>query len=255
MSEQPMPTVSEDDLLAYVDGRLSTERAADIERWLSENPGDAARVRAWRINDRALGVLHAEVLDAPVPERLNPVAIARRRRRSAFRMAAAVALFALGLQSGWIARDLTGDDVAATDGFTAYAMSAHRVYTNENRHAVEVPAADEKHLVAWLSKRLDYPLLAPDLRPAGFHLVGGRLLPSGRSYAAQFMFEDNSGRRLTLFVSRDKNATPAAFRYESQGNVGAFYWMEGELAYALLGEAGRDELYTLAHTVYDQMAR
>lgn len=73
------------------------------------------------------------------------------------------------------------------------AALAHAVYAPEVRHPVEVAAVEKAHLAAWLSKRLEAEVRAPDLGGAGFALLGGRLLPgealSGAASlpAAQFM--------------------------------------------------------------------
>ena len=77
---------------------------------------------------------------------------------------------------------------------------AHAVYTPEVRHPVEVHADQEAHLTAWLSKRLGAPLKPPALADAGYQLVGGRLLPGATGSVAQFMYEDASHQRLTLYV-------------------------------------------------------
>jgi anti-sigma factor RsiW len=134
-------------------------------------------------------------------------------------------------------------------------ISAHRVYTVEVRHAVEVTAAEEAHLTSWLSKRLDHQLKAPDLTSAGFRLVGGRMLPNNGKPAAQFMYEDGSGRRLTLYVARCQPNRVTAFRYERQDGVGAFYWMDGSIGYAVIGDGEREALHTVASAVYDQVDR
>jgi anti-sigma factor RsiW len=255
VSDLPLTVVSDNDLHAFMDGELPAERSAEVERWLAENPSDAARVRAWRTNDRALGSLYADVMREPVPERLCPVTMARRRRHRVLRIAAAVALFAVGLEAGWLARGYSTPEREA-GMFTAQAILAHRVYTNENRHAVEVPADQEAHLVAWLSKRLDHPLPVPVLESAGFMLVGGRLLPTNApGLAAQYMYEDSDGRRLTLYATREPGGGKTAFRYENHGNVGAFYWMDDDIAYALIGEVNRDSLLSLANAAYDQFGR
>lgn len=44
MSDQTMP-IGEEDLHAYVDGTLSDERRADVERALEQNPDCRARQR------------------------------------------------------------------------------------------------------------------------------------------------------------------------------------------------------------------
>ncbi|HEX7465011.1 MAG TPA: anti-sigma factor, partial [Usitatibacter sp.] len=70
------------------------------------------------------------------------------------------------------------------------------------RHPVEVDAKDQDHLVKWLSKRLDMALTVPVLSTEGFELLGGRLLPGNDGPVAQFMYQDASGKRLTLYVTR-----------------------------------------------------
>ena len=254
MTDRPFGGINETDLHAYVDGELSAERATDVERWLAENPADAARVRAWRTANRAIGTLHAEVLNLPVPARLNPAVIAAGHRRRLLRMAAGVLLFMAGIGTGWMGNRLLAGSPAEQD-LASRAISAHRVYTVEVRHAVEVAAADETHLISWLSKRLDHELRAPDLTASGFKLVGGRMLPNNGKPAAQFMYEDGGGRRLTMYVARCQPNVVTAFRYQRQEGVGAFYWMDGAVGYAVIGEGEREALYTLASVVYEQLER
>jgi anti-sigma factor RsiW len=131
------------------------------------------------------------------------------------------------------------------------AALAHVVYSPEVLHPVEVRADDEAHLVHWLSKRLGAPVRAPHLRDSGYELVGGRLLPGETGPAAQFMYQDATGRRLTLYVriaAADNRET--AFRYAQEGKVGVFYWVDGPFGYALSGELDRPRLLQVAESVY-----
>src|SRR5690606_31282913 len=78
------------------------------------------------------------------------------------------------------------------------------VYVAESLHAVEVTGGDSEHLSTWLSNRLETGLAMPDLSTEGFTFLGGRLLPApeiagGR--AAQLMYEDAAGERLTLYIT------------------------------------------------------
>jgi anti-sigma factor RsiW len=130
------------------------------------------------------------------------------------------------------------------------AAYAHAVYTRERRHAVEVTAAEVDHLNAWLSKRLSGPVVAPDLRAAGYTLIGGRLLPDAGVAAAQFMYEDEAGKRITLFVRQvgeDDNYTP--LRYTRAHDVGIVHWLDGRLAYALAGGADEQRLLSISDQV------
>jgi anti-sigma factor RsiW len=46
------------------------------------------------------------------------------------------------------------------------AIAAHRTFSVETRHPVEVGANEEAHLVQWLSKGLGHRLIVPDLDSA-----------------------------------------------------------------------------------------
>ena len=120
------------------------------------------------------------------------------------------------------------------------------------RHPVEVKA-DEAHLVRWLAKRVGADVRAPALGALGWRLMGGRLLPDHGLPAAQFMYEDASGRRLTLYVRKETGLNNTSFRFHEQDGFGSFYWIDRPLAYALSGRLSRDELMNLANTVYAQL--
>jgi anti-sigma factor RsiW len=118
---------------------------------------------------------------------------------------------------------------------------------------VEVDAGQETHLVQWLSKRLGRQLVVPDLVVAGFRPMGGRLLPAEDGPAAQFMYRNGSGDRLTLCL-RAGVAGETALRYHEEGDVGASeHLLVGwRLGYAIAAKAERDLLLRIAELVYQQ---
>ncbi|HEY2024987.1 anti-sigma factor [Paraburkholderia sp.] len=137
-------------------------------------------------------------------------------------------------------------------GFAQRADIAYAVYSPEQRHPVEVAASEEAHLVAWLSKRLNRPLSVPSLQEYGYSLVGGRLLPGEAGPAAQFMYENRAGARLTLYVtgmSRDETA----FRLFRDGSRRTFYWINNGMGYALSGAIAEDKLRTMAIDVCSEL--
>jgi anti-sigma factor RsiW len=127
------------------------------------------------------------------------------------------------------------------------------VFTPEVRHPVEVAAAEESHLVAWLSKRLGAPVRAPHLGDLGFALLGGRLLPEARRPSAQFMYQDAAGRRLTLYVSSDVTNRDSAFRYSRENGLHVFYWIDQQRGYALSGEVEKEAMLRIARAIYEQL--
>lgn len=253
MSE-PMQTVNEDELQAYADGRLDELRRAEVAAWLMSHPAEAGRVEECRRQNAALHALFDPVLEEPVPPRLHRPQPAPRFGMPLLRHAAVVAWLALGGTLGWFLHGAQDVRSGASMAFVRQAAMAHVVYTPEVRHPVEVGAEQEAHLAAWLSKRLGVALKVPHLSEAGYELVGGRLLPGGSGPAAQFMYQDGRGQRLTLYVRTDGGGNrETAFRYARENNIGVFYWIEGPLGYALSGDLEKPELLKAAQAVYRQL--
>jgi anti-sigma factor RsiW len=141
----------------------------------------------------------------------------------------------------------------APQGWLQRAAFAHSVYTPEPRHAVEVKAQEE-HLSRWLTRRIEAPVKLFDLRALGFELVGGRLLPDGPGKSAQLMYQDAGGKRVTVYLRKPEPGTDTAFRYEQQGKLGMFYWVEEKTGFALVGELPKEQLLAMARSIYDQDA-
>ena len=120
---------------------------------------------------------------------------------------------------------------------------------------MEVGADQEAHLVEWLSKRLGKPVRVPTLVEQGYALVGGRLLPGDDNPAAQFMYEDPRGARLTLYLKTKANNPDgdSAFRYSQEKGVSVFYWIDGDFGYALSGSIDKPRLLEVAKAVYHQI--
>jgi anti-sigma factor RsiW len=252
MVDQDSP-VTEDELHAHVDGELPAERRGAVEAWLAAHADDAAHVAAWRSQMEQLRARYGAVASEPVPARLALDRLPRDRRLWIAAAAAMIATFLVGGLTGWAARGATAAAVpTGYEAFAADALDAYKLYVVEVRHPVEVPGSESAHLVQWLSKRVGYQLRAPDLERIGLKLVGGRLLPGPIGAAAFFMYESTSGERFTLYCAR-ANAPDTALRYQAVEQVGAFYWIDQDQAYAVSGEADRDRLRNVASAAYEQI--
>ena len=254
MTGQERP-VGEDDLHAFIDGRLHPRRQSAVEAYLAERPEEAGRVSRDRTAREALRERLAAKAAEPVPARLRIAAIAARRRvrlrRPAAWAAAAALLLAVGGSGGWLARDRLGPmpGGAAPAAMAREALAAHRTFAVEVVHPVEVKADQEAHLVQWLSRRLGRRLVVPDLTDAGFGLIGGRLLPAGRrEVAAQLMYGGERGERVTLYV-RSGDAEPTGYRLMREGNLGSVYWSTGSTGYVLSAPLADDRLRDIARAV------
>jgi anti-sigma factor RsiW len=132
------------------------------------------------------------------------------------------------------------------------------VFAPDLRHPVEFGADQQDSLLLWLSERLGQAMHAPDLQQLGYTLVGGRLLPASGQPAAQLMYENPDAHRITLYI-RARWATPLSGAHEGtvsfagEGGVSMVYWIEGSLAYALIGPMDREQLFGAAKIIQQQL--
>ncbi|ULR45419.1 anti-sigma factor [Rhizobium sp. K102] len=252
------PIVTEADLHAYADGELPETARARVEAYLADNPDEAAMVAEWQAQNAGIRSLFAGYDRAKDTDALlvaPPHAIPSVPNRWAV-AAATLVVFALGAVSGHYGPALLERpdlQLAGSETLPKQAETAFTVYAAEVRHPVEVFADEEAHLATWLGKRLAIQnLKIPNLQPLGFKLVGGRLLPVDGRPGAMFMYENQAGERLTVVVGRNKENRTTSFRFASSGNLETFYWIDGELGYAVTGEISRDALRAVAEECYRQ---
>ncbi len=254
------PTVTEADLHAYADSQLAEADRTRVEAWLKENPDEAAAVAQWKSQSAAIQKMFDPYATAR-PE--DVILVGPRHARHSWPRRAAIAasiaaIFAAGGLSGHYGPALFEKpelQLTASETLPQQAQNAFLVYASEVRHPVEVFANDEAHLVTWLGKRLAIQnLKVPDLQALGFRLVGGRLLPVDGKPGAMFMYQDQGGERLTVLVGRNAGNRTTSFRFASADNLETFYWIDGQLGYAVTGEISRGLLRQVAEQCYEQFA-
>jgi anti-sigma factor RsiW len=243
---------SEETLHAFVDGFLAEPERSAVERYLADNPGEAARVEAYRQQNAALQALRS----LPEARRFTPPEFGRRIawRAVALRVAAAAVLLAAGLAGGWSLHDRLQPSTPLWLRLVQQAERAHQTYVPEVVHPVEVTSDQEQHLRTWLSKRLGTPIRVPVLRRDGYDLVGGRLLPGNPGPAAQFMYQDGQGNRLTLYLlAAPATRRDSSFRYVQSGNLWICTWVGESIDFVLTAEVDRDRMQGIAKDVYMQL--
>jgi len=274
---------------ALADGRLPPDDKKALQQQMAADATAQATVAQWQAQRQQLRALHQDMLEAPLPEALLQTlthATARRaeQHRQWWRWGGMAASVLVAFALGWMGRGqwpavapnglMAANASAPSQRFAAQAAMAHAVYQPEQRHPVEVPAAQQEHLVQWLSKRLGRPLKVPVLTAQGYELVGGRLLPGDTGARAQFMYQNGAGERVTLYLgalaptTASKPSRPAgpgasatntpqssdtAFRFTQEGPVPGFYWTDQGFGYALSGQLSRPALQGLATAVYQQL--
>lgn len=246
------------DLHLAIDGELSVEERGEFERWLESHPDMKALKLRYESDRATLAAALAPLLDEPVPPRLLKTISGDGRPRRSWgavlrSMAAAVVLLAIGGGTGYWA-GLSGAEVESTENsIVSDAIVAHIMYAAEKLHVVEVGADQQDHLIGWLSKRVGTPLVAADFSTEGFSLIGGRLLPLAERPAAQLMYQDEAGNRISLYVIVDKGADDTGFRRYVERGTTALYWIDKGYCYAVTGAVPEDKLRAIAEAAFKQM--
>lgn len=247
------PEITTEMLHAFVDGQLNDADMVLVETYLANNPDRAAEMADWQAQNDAIRALFP-ANEAPIE---LPVA-ANFVRAPLGAIAASIAILAVGIAIGWAGRGQIPQNTEITEitvaGLVQDAISAHAVFTSDANRPVEIGADQEELLIGWLSKRVGVQLSAPDLSANGYVLVGGRLLPSVEGPAAQFMYENQAGLRITLFAARADNSQMAQFTFQKNAKMNSFYWQDEHMRYAIVGDLPRRELNTLAIRVYQSFS-
>lgn len=263
----PSP-LTDDELFALVDHQLSPAEQADVQARLGQDPQAQAQLLRWQHQRERLRARYQSVLSEPIPSSLLAAAENVQQtmsQRGRWGGMAATVLLSFGI--GWVAHTAWQDQshtarmarTAPAPDFVRQASYAYAVYAPEVRHPVEVVAAEQDHLVQWLSKRLGKTLKVPSLSAQGYELVGGRLLPGETGARAQFMFQNSEGTRVTLYLGAldpmkaGMDTPTTAFQFTTQGALASFYWVDQGFGYALTGAMPRPALMQLATAVYPQL--
>jgi anti-sigma factor RsiW len=243
--------IREADLHAYADGQLDADRRAALDAYLAEHSDAAEYVQQLREQSQALHSAYDSILNEPIPLQLTAALKTRLMPRG---LAAGLVWMACGLGLGWFLHPMMSVDQPSINVFAHDALDAHMLYVVEKKHPVEVPAEREAHLVAWLSKRLDVPIHAPDLHAEGFALLGGRLLPGESGPLAQLMYESANGARLTLMVKHASSSqAETGFKVLQQNGTSVFYWIDRDYGYALSGAIDKTRLLAVAQLIDNQL--
>src|SRR5581483_5589643 len=122
-----MKQITESDLHAYVDGRLSAADRTEVEAYIVDHPEEAERVKAWREQSSALRALYDPILEEPVPAELAAIP----PRPAWHRYALAASFFFVGIATGWVAKTALVPGAPQALSLPRQAAIAHVVYAPE----------------------------------------------------------------------------------------------------------------------------
>jgi len=232
-----MDPITDDDLIAFVDGQIDPMRRLDVEAHLAAHPGAAAQVMA-DLHDR--DALRASFGRLPGPGPDRNVALARRLDRNlrwsrvASRLKRAAAIVVL-VGAGWLAHDEIGrfgvpDTMAATPdpALIADARQARAVAQLRKNIANQGdrPVYDRTRLQSVTG--IDLPPL-----PAGWQVRDIQIFPGRHGTGIEIAFEAGALGEASLFATRGLRGGPAALTGSDDGAL--LSWNAGDTAYALSG--------------------
>lgn len=233
--------IGDDDIQAFIDGRLAPARQREVEAFLASEPALQSRAEQFRADAQALRAAAQLRRPEPIPASLRLSEVRRRRmaRTAAFhrRLAAGICIFALGAALGMGLSRQGAEPLAARPQMTD-AVVAFRAFAGRAGDAVEVPAAQTAALKRMMSHHLRQDVAIPDLSGLGLVFRGGRLLASDEGPGGMFVYDEPAGGQVALYVKTLASPRKAALASRRDGDLVAYFWFTGELGYAVLGPSG-----------------
>lgn len=255
----PERPIAEEDLHAYVDGRLDPASRGAVARYLEQNPAAAERATAYQAQVERLRAAFAARAAEPIPPALNLSRLIEQRlarRRPPWRTAASVALaIGIGAGGGWMIRSATApEQLSGIAALEHEAVANHLVYAADNRRPIELGPAQRDDLAQWVSSRLKHPIAPPDLGGLGYRFMGGRLVATGHGAAALFLYDNDRGARLSIFVRPMRTGETTPILVLDIGDVDGCAWVEHGIGYTLIADEPYKELERMSEYVRKQIA-
>lgn len=254
MTDRP---ITEDDLHAYVDGRLDDARSAEVSTYLEKHPDIAGRFASYSAQHTTLRAAFDPIVEEPIPTRLNlanMVASRRRNRIFSWRLAAAAVLLVFaGGSGGWYMHGLATLPNEGVAALAREASDSFATYASDRIRPVELRADNMVELVDWATERMGQKPVLPDLSKSGYRLMGGRVVSTPHGAGLMLMYDNDQGTRLVMLtrpmaVDQTRTMTP-----HSEGKVDGWSWALNGMGYSLVGSLPSKALHPLADDIRRQV--
>jgi anti-sigma factor RsiW len=251
--------VLDDDLHAYVDRQLPSDRRSAVEHYLRDHSEPARRVGSYIAQREALRAALAGAANLPVPPWLDPHLLLRHRRserRNIWRAAAGVLLaIGVGGAADWVLDGGFGfgqSEQRQADAFGRNAAAAYLTLAKTDPQPLQVASIDG--LSASVSKALGVTMRLHDTAAAGFALLGGWVLPAANGQAVQLAFRDvKDNKVITMYLEGRPGAKETPFRRIAGAGVPTVAWEDDDLACAISGTVEPEQLEQIGRSIYDAL--
>jgi anti-sigma factor RsiW len=262
-----MTELSDELLVAYVDGQLARKQTRAVEKVLAQDDVIARRVDALKDAHSRLEAAFEAILageEAEVAVKLGPQrpgifiawSTAAKIGFAGAGLAAALVLAMAGY--GWplVMPELARHPSGATDPDyvgslpPSWQEEAARAQALLSRASLEVALESQgnQDLIAFqLAQTIGPSVKLPDLRPQGFRFVRAQLLRSGEEPLAQLLYLGTSGAPLALYARKGGGSGAPVFK--QYGAIGSVAWSQDGIAYLLAGEGDEASLTRIAQRI------
>lgn len=252
----------DEDLMAYVDGRLPEDKMAEIEARLARDPEARAATASWRHHDNLIRQMAKDADDLPVNMRIAALerelaAKLKARKRRAFVMGPAlgrIAASVLIFTAGWGAHGLFGSASqlrgAEYPQFVTATMTGHQLIQQASMQQAEFQSDEMEAALDWMSAQMQQKIDSPKLERLGYTVETARLLSTSEGPLAVFHYRNEQGDQVSVSVSpHAPDQSDYKLRVVRMDSDSMAYWTDAGLDYSIIGPVDVGTITTLAAAV------
>jgi anti-sigma factor RsiW len=278
-----MMQVSDEFLLAYLDGQLEKAQSTEVSGLASSNPEISRRVARLKRSQtqfiELLGAFAREEIEVPrgalQPDAVPPHAAAKpqqaakavlgeqKRPSAAWQFMFICAVFISGLAGGYGATLLAPqhpasppkavDRLAAPESWSADIAKFHSFFPKEMLTPHPEAIANPEFIRFQLSKITAKALTPPDFSRQGFSLFRGQTLKYNQDNMMQLTYSSKTDAPLTLYVLPADGYSDAGMRAQPFGSYRTVSWVSDRVRFLLTAEKNEEDLKVLAVIAQSQM--
>lgn len=239
-------------LVAYVDGELSAETRASVRERVAHDPVAQGKIKDMEDTAALLRAAFGDGIAGDGGSNDNVIPLKPSARRRTFGNhpfttgLAAAAAIALVVGAGLFMSPFKSDGRA---GFMADVAAYHEVYARETEHLAEVPASRKDHIEDWLGSRLARKLSIPDLSSKGWAFEGGRLLAEDGQPIAQLLYTAPGRQPIAVCITHSDQPESKPTAYDPGKGIRVAAWDANGYLYIVVGALEKPELEILAEQV------
>ncbi len=260
-------------LSAYIDGEVNDAERRELEHLVHHDDEARLLLEMLKAGNDFGNSAFEEFLHDPVPLSLvrhikqGPGAAPRNDRIAAAAprqvrhklwpraLAASLALLLVGGSTGFIIGKASTDGAQPLSAVAARTWlddiaDYHRIYARQEKHLVEVPAAQADTIRTWLSESVGVSFRLPDLQTEGLTFEGARLLVAAGKPVAQLMYKTEDGDVVAICFLKSKPGSTDTPKSESiRDDLAMISWQKSGASYVVVGSSANANLRELAERV------